>query len=104
MPKRARRIITAAVSGVAVATLVPAVALAQDAEGPSASDIQVLLDNVWILVAAILVIFMQAGFALVEAGLTRAKNVVEHHDEEPDGLLRRRAGVLRRRLRHRLRR
>ena len=38
-------------------------------------SLQVTLDNVWILVAAILVIFMQAGFALVEAGLTRAKNV-----------------------------
>lgn len=37
--------------------------------------VQVNLDNVWILVAAVLVIFMQAGFALVEAGLTRAKSV-----------------------------
>ena len=31
-------------------------------------------DVIWILVAAILVFFMQAGFALCEAGLTRAKN------------------------------
>jgi len=38
-------------------------------------QVQATLDNVWILVAAVLVIFMQAGFALVEAGLTRAKNV-----------------------------
>src|SRR4051812_8900388 len=30
---------------------------------------------VWIMVAAFLVMFMQAGFALVETGLTRAKNV-----------------------------
>ncbi|MBN1595933.1 ammonium transporter, partial [candidate division FCPU426 bacterium] len=30
---------------------------------------------VWILIAAFLVFFMQAGFALVEGGLTRAKNV-----------------------------
>ena len=44
-------------------------------EGPTAADVQKILDNVWILVAAILVIFMQAGFALVEAGLTRGKNV-----------------------------
>ncbi len=34
----------------------------------------VLVDNVFILVCAIFVIFMQAGFAMVEAGLTRAKN------------------------------
>jgi Amt family ammonium transporter len=47
-------------------------ALAQDVE---VDPVQVNLDNVWILVAAVLVIFMQAGFALVEAGLTRAKSV-----------------------------
>ncbi|MGD9795877.1 MAG: ammonium transporter [Acidimicrobiia bacterium] len=58
------------------ATLVTAApAFAQEAEGPTAADLAVVLDNVWILVAAVLVIFMQAGFALVEAGLTRAKNV-----------------------------
>ena len=44
-------------------------------DGPTAADVQKVLDNVWILVAAVLVIFMQAGFALVEAGLTRGKNV-----------------------------
>ncbi len=33
-------------------------------------------DYVWTLVAAALVFFMQAGFALVEAGFTRAKNAV----------------------------
>ncbi len=32
------------------------------------------IDFVWILVAAFLVFFMQAGFAMVETGLTRAKN------------------------------
>ena len=31
-------------------------------------------DVIWVLVGAILVFFMQAGFALCEAGLTRAKN------------------------------
>ena len=38
-------------------------------------SVQATLDNIWILIAAVLVIFMQAGFALVEAGLTRGKNV-----------------------------
>jgi Amt family ammonium transporter len=33
-------------------------------------------DYVWTLVAAALVFFMQAGFALVESGFTRAKNAV----------------------------
>ena len=34
------------------------------------------LDTVWVLVAAFLVFFMNAGFALVESGLCRAKNCV----------------------------
>ncbi len=34
----------------------------------------VFADNAFIVVCAIFVIFMQAGFAMVEAGLTRAKN------------------------------
>lgn len=32
------------------------------------------LDTVWVILAAILVFFMQPGFALVEAGFTRVKN------------------------------
>lgn len=32
------------------------------------------IDTIWILVAAVLVMFMQPGFALVEAGFTRSKN------------------------------
>ncbi|MFA9378135.1 MAG: ammonium transporter [Lachnotalea sp.] len=37
-------------------------------------DMQLLLNIVWTLVAAFLVYFMQAGFAMVESGFTRAKN------------------------------
>jgi Amt family ammonium transporter len=40
-----------------------------------AESVQTNLDNVWVLLAGVLVIFMQAGFALVEAGFTRAKSV-----------------------------
>jgi Amt family ammonium transporter len=36
---------------------------------------QAVADNLWVLTAAVLVFFMQAGFAMVEAGLTRSKNV-----------------------------
>ncbi len=49
-------------------------AAAQEAEVLPA-DVQNILDNIWVLIAGVLVFFMQAGFALVEAGLTRAKNV-----------------------------
>ncbi len=34
------------------------------------------LDTVWVLISAMLVFIMQAGFALVEAGFTRSKNTV----------------------------
>ncbi len=36
---------------------------------------KISINIVWTLLAAFLVMFMQAGFAMVEAGLTRAKNV-----------------------------
>lgn len=39
-----------------------------------AEEIAFSLNTVWVLLAAALVFFMQAGFALVEAGFTRTKN------------------------------
>lgn len=44
------------------------------AEGATAESNAVAIDTVWTLLAAVLVFFMQAGFAMVEAGFTRAKN------------------------------
>ncbi len=38
------------------------------------SELLIAANTVWVVVAAILVMFMQAGFALLEAGLTRMKN------------------------------
>src|SRR3990172_12658711 len=38
------------------------------------ADYAFSLNTVWVLIAAALVFFMQAGFALVEAGFTRSKN------------------------------
>lgn len=40
------------------------------------AGVQTNLDYVWTLVAACLVFFMQAGFAMVEAGFTRAKSAI----------------------------
>ncbi len=40
------------------------------------AGVQTNLDYVWTLVAAALVFFMQAGFAMVETGFTRAKSAV----------------------------
>ncbi len=36
--------------------------------------LQIGIDNMWLLIAGFLVMFMQPGFALVEAGFTRSKN------------------------------
>jgi ammonium transporter, Amt family len=38
-------------------------------------ELVIAASTVWVIVAAVLVMFMQAGFAFLEAGLTRMKNV-----------------------------
>ncbi len=40
----------------------------------AASDLRIGVDTVWVLVTAMLVFWMNAGFALVESGLCQAKN------------------------------
>jgi Amt family ammonium transporter len=53
----------------------PSLASAQEAAPEAVAYLsQNTGDILWYLVAAVLVFFMQAGFALVETGLTRAKN------------------------------
>jgi len=39
------------------------------------ADLVTAIDTAWLMLAAFLVFFMQAGFAMVEAGFVRAKNV-----------------------------
>jgi len=39
-------------------------------------DVQIALDTVWVLVAGMLVFFMNLGFGLVESGFARSKNTV----------------------------
>lgn len=53
----------------AAALCTPTMIMAADAEGKYSSA-----DTTWTLLGAILVFFMQPGFAMVETGLTRAKN------------------------------
>ncbi|WP_281890976.1 ammonium transporter [Paenibacillus sp. YYML68] len=48
--------------------------MALAAEEKTAAELAAAIDSVWVMLAAILVIFMQAGFALLEAGSTRMKN------------------------------
>jgi Amt family ammonium transporter len=50
----------------------PGAALAAD--GPTLSDTVSSVNTVWVIVAGVLVMFMQAGFAFLEIGFSRAKN------------------------------
>ena len=58
----------------------PAAILAAPSEGGSVEaikeELQTNINIVWTCIAAFLVFFMQAGFAMVETGFTRAKNAV----------------------------
>ncbi len=72
MRNRALRIVSGLGGVIAILAITPSVGFAQDYV-PTTQD---YLNNIWVFIAGVLVFFMQAGFALVEAGLTRAKNVV----------------------------
>ncbi|MDK2820299.1 MAG: ammonium transporter, Amt family [Clostridia bacterium] len=48
--------------------------IAAFAEGVTPESNAIAIDTVWVLLAAFLVFLMQAGFAMVETGFTRAKN------------------------------
>ena len=71
---RSRKLLAGGILAIGLVVVGADAAWAQEAP-VTAEDVQKNLDNVFVLVAAVLVIFMQAGFALVEAGLTRAKSV-----------------------------
>lgn len=51
-------------------------AAAATAAGPTTADLKVAMDTMWVMVAAMLVIFMNAGFCMLETGLCRQKNAV----------------------------
>jgi len=42
----------------------------------TAADVQTILDNIFVFIAAVLVIFMNAGFGMLETGFCRQKNAV----------------------------
>ncbi len=55
----------------ALLLLVAAPALASAA---AATPTDIAVDSVWVVITAVLVLFMQAGFAMLEIGLSRMKN------------------------------
>lgn len=65
--------------GMAMTFVVGLYAQSEPAPADPAADIfitQYSIDNFFLFICAVLVIFMQAGFALVESGLNSAKNTV----------------------------
>lgn len=62
------------IAAIVLANTLVDVAFAQDDSAPDGALTR-NLDTVWMLVAAFLVFWMQIGFALVEGGFTRAKNI-----------------------------
>jgi len=67
-----RRIALAACVPLGAALLMPAAAVAAD--GPTLDETVSSLNTLWVIVAGVLVMFMQAGFAFLEIGFSRAKN------------------------------
>jgi len=55
--------------------LLPWIATPAFAQEPSA-DSKVVVDTLWVMITAMLVFFMNAGFGMLETGLCRAKNAV----------------------------
>src|SRR4051794_37529089 len=78
--KRRRRVALVGVLAIAIVLLTGTAAFAADANTPydsslaGGSQIGVSLNMLWVVIGAVLVIFMQAGFALVETGFCRAKH------------------------------
>ncbi|NNF10125.1 MAG: ammonium transporter, partial [Acidimicrobiia bacterium] len=60
------------VTVMAAVAVVGPLAFAASAQTPNITEVATALDEVWVVIAGILVMFMQAGFALVESGFTRA--------------------------------
>ncbi|NET31835.1 MAG: ammonium transporter [Cyanothece sp. SIO1E1] len=52
------------------------IAMAQESSLLSSTEMQGALNTIWVMVATVLVIFMNAGFGMLEAGFCRRKNAV----------------------------
>jgi Amt family ammonium transporter len=60
--------------GAFAGTLLVVPAIASAATGPTLEDTVSSLNTTWVIVAGVLVMFMQAGFAFLEIGFSRGKN------------------------------
>ena len=62
-------------SGAAAAVILPGAVLAQEAPALVPTDSVFILNSLLFLIGGFLVFWMAAGFAMLEAGLVRSKNV-----------------------------
>src|SRR3954468_23384506 len=60
--------------GACAGALLAMPALASAADGPTLDDAVSSINTTWVIVAGVLVMFMQAGFAFLEIGFSRGKN------------------------------
>ena len=68
----------AAIGAVGTTLLIGGTAFAEDADATAAIEVLGQQTSLlWVILGAVLVIFMQAGFALVETGFTQKKNAAE---------------------------
>jgi Amt family ammonium transporter len=67
-----KRLLAAVPVAVAASLILPGAALAQ--QTPVLDTPEASINAMWVIVAGVLVMFMQAGFALLEIGFSRAKN------------------------------
>ncbi len=79
MRPRVKRLLFVTVLVTAIVALFAAPAFGADTpkpvyQAPASADVGVSLNMLWVILGAVLVIFMQAGFALVETGFCRAKH------------------------------
>ncbi|MCB1214289.1 MAG: ammonium transporter, partial [Deltaproteobacteria bacterium] len=58
---------------IAIMVLIP---WSAKAEGPSGEELKVMADSIWVMVAGMMVFFMNTGFGMLEAGLCQSKNTV----------------------------
>ncbi len=62
------------VTGLALVAMLVLPTAALAADGPTLGDTVSAVNTMWLIVAAVLVMFMQAGFLFLEVGFSRAKN------------------------------
>ncbi len=75
-----KRLVVLAVATLVLGIFGTSIVIGQDeVAAPSAEDflsVSIAIDTVWVMISSIIVFFMQAGFAMLEAGVIRQKGVV----------------------------